>query len=165
MTRLRPLRRAQTSRSIRSHTHRAINETTMKEMAAIRGKSTERRGRKRERCVALRELAMEISETSLGSSQTLPLPHLSTLAARRFCCFSDTIFPAADKLSRPRSGSVVWRRGVRNAAASLYIPMSVRVSLAGSQGGSGQAFPPLDGSSYVGLWPATLELEAHCMHT
>ena len=44
---------------------------------------------------------MEISLTSLGSSQTLPLPHLRTLAARRFCNFSDTIFAAADKLSLP----------------------------------------------------------------
>ena len=38
-----------------------------------------------------RELAMEISFTSLGSSQILRLPHFSTDAARRFCSFRDTI--------------------------------------------------------------------------
>lgn len=42
-----------------------------------------------------RELAMEISLTSLGSSQTLPLPHLSTLAASRFCSLRETIAAAA----------------------------------------------------------------------
>merc|ERR1719188_1311530 len=36
-----------------------------------------------------RELAMEISLASLGSSQILPLPHFFTEAARRFCNFSD----------------------------------------------------------------------------
>lgn len=36
---------------------------------------------------------MEISLASLGSSQTLPLPHFITLAASRFCSFSDTISP------------------------------------------------------------------------
>lgn len=49
--------------------------------------------KKQNRDSGLRELAMEISLHSLGSSQTLPLPHLSTLAASRFCSFSDTIFP------------------------------------------------------------------------
>ena len=39
-----------------------------------------------------REFAMEISLTSLGSSQTLPLPHLSTLEASRFCSLRETIF-------------------------------------------------------------------------
>jgi hypothetical protein len=38
----------------------------------------------------VRELAMLISLTSFGSSQTLRLPHLSTDAARRFCSSSDT---------------------------------------------------------------------------
>ena len=42
--------------------------------------------------LGVRELAMEISLTSLGSSQTFPLPHLRTLAASRFCSFRDTIF-------------------------------------------------------------------------
>jgi len=37
---------------------------------------------------------MEISLTSFGSSQTFPLPHLSTLAERRFCSLSETIFAA-----------------------------------------------------------------------
>lgn len=37
-----------------------------------------------------RELAREISLTSLGSSQILPFPHLSTEAASRFWSFSDT---------------------------------------------------------------------------
>jgi len=36
-------------------------------------------------------LAMEISLTSLGSSQTLRWPHFMTDAARRFCILSDTI--------------------------------------------------------------------------
>lgn len=39
-----------------------------------------------------RELAMEISAVSLGSSQTLRLPVLSTDAARRFCSRRFTIF-------------------------------------------------------------------------
>lgn len=39
---------------------------------------------------------MEISLTSLGSSQTLPRPHLRTLEASRFWSFSETIFLAAD---------------------------------------------------------------------
>ncbi|WVZ95231.1 hypothetical protein U9M48_041023, partial [Paspalum notatum var. saurae] len=33
------------------------------------------------------------------SSHTLPLPHLRTLAARRFCSFSVTIFSAGDRLT------------------------------------------------------------------
>ena len=73
----------------------------------------------------LRELAMEISLTSLGSSQTLPLPHLSTLEARRFCSLSDTIFSAAEGLSLPAGVGVcagagareMWRRRTRR----LYI--------------------------------------------
>lgn len=36
------------------------------------------------------ELAIEISDTSLGSSQILRLPVLSTAAASRFCSRSDT---------------------------------------------------------------------------
>ena len=41
-----------------------------------------------------RELAMEISLTSLGSSQTLRTPQSSTEAASRFCSFRDTMAPA-----------------------------------------------------------------------
>jgi hypothetical protein len=84
---------------------------------------------------------MEISLISLGSSQTLPLPHLSTHAASRLCTFSDTIFAAADQLSRLWSRCAVWwRKGeVRNAAVALYIDKHVRVSLAGS----GLKNPPL----------------------
>lgn len=41
----------------------------------------------------LLELAMEISLTSLGSSQTLRRPQLSTEAASRFCSLRDTILP------------------------------------------------------------------------
>ena len=44
-----------------------------------------------ERQKHLLELAIEISLTSLGSSQIFLLPQLSTEAARRFCSFSDTI--------------------------------------------------------------------------
>ena len=43
---------------------------------------------------SLLELAMEISLTSLGSSQTLPFPHLRTLEASRFWSLSDTIATA-----------------------------------------------------------------------
>ena len=39
----------------------------------------------------VRELAMEISLTSLGSSQIFRLPHFSTEAARRFWSFRETI--------------------------------------------------------------------------
>lgn len=39
----------------------------------------------------VRELAMEISLTSLGSSQTLPRPHLRTLEASLFWSLSETI--------------------------------------------------------------------------
>lgn len=45
-----------------------------------------------------REFAIRISVTSLGSSQTLRTPHLSTDAASRFCSFNDTM--AALALSR-----------------------------------------------------------------
>lgn len=40
----------------------------------------------------VRELAIEISLASFGSSQTFPFPQPSTLAASRFWIFSDTIF-------------------------------------------------------------------------
>lgn len=40
----------------------------------------------------IRELAMEMSLVSLGSSQTFPFPHFITEAASRFWGFSDTIF-------------------------------------------------------------------------
>ena len=45
----------------------------------------ERRGR------GSRELAMEMSFASLGSSHTLRSPQLSTDAASRFCSFKDTM--------------------------------------------------------------------------
>jgi len=47
--------------------------------------------REKERERYLRELAMEISLTSFGSSQTLPFPHFRTLAESRFWSFNDTI--------------------------------------------------------------------------
>ena len=47
--------------------------------------------------VVLREFAMEISETSFGSSHTLPFPHLSTLAASRFWSFKDTMVSAGEE--------------------------------------------------------------------
>lgn len=40
----------------------------------------------------LRELAMEMSLLSLGSSHTFPFPHFITEAASRFWGFSETIF-------------------------------------------------------------------------
>ena len=56
-------------------------------------KMNTQRERVRER-ESLLELAMEISLTSLGSSQTLPFPHLRTLEASRFWSLSDTIATA-----------------------------------------------------------------------
>lgn len=59
-----------------------------------RGRTGRRRDKKvKEVWRSSRELAMEISLVSLGSSQTFPRPHFSTLAASRFCSFSDTISP------------------------------------------------------------------------
>ncbi len=49
---------------------------------------------------AAREFAIDISLTSLGSSQTLRRPHCSTDAANRFCSLSDTIAPAECVLRR-----------------------------------------------------------------
>ena len=49
---------------------------------------------------AAREFAIDISLTSLGSSQTLRRPHCSTDAASRFCSLSDTIAPAECVLRR-----------------------------------------------------------------
>ena len=43
-----------------------------------------------------RELAIEISLTSLGSSQIFRLPHFRTDDARRFCSSSDTPIFAED---------------------------------------------------------------------
>lgn len=59
----------------------------------------------------LRELAIEISLDSLGSSHTFPLPHLRTLAASRFCSFSDTIAPLRQGLSMRgrRAARVSWK--------------------------------------------------------
>lgn len=67
----------------------------------------------------VRELAMEISLTSLGSSQTLPLPHLRTLAASRFWSFRDTI---SLSLSLSLSGGM----GERNEEARCISLASVR---------------------------------------
>ena len=57
------------------------------------GEGEGEREREKER-ESLLELAMEISLTSLGSSQTLPFPHLRTLEASRFWSLSDTIATA-----------------------------------------------------------------------
>ena len=58
----------------------------------------------------LLELAIEISLTSLGSSQTFPFPHLRTLEASLFWSFRETI--VAFLRSVPRSPStVLWGRG------------------------------------------------------
>lgn len=51
-------------------------------------------------CQSVRELAIEISLTSLGSSQTLRRPHFNTEAANRFCSFKDTIFPGDQSVGR-----------------------------------------------------------------
>lgn len=53
---------------------------------------------------------MEISLPSLGSSQTLPLPHLRTLAASRFWSFNETIFDFV-KLRTKEKWTVVGRGG------------------------------------------------------
>lgn len=47
-----------------------------------------------------RELAIEMSLTSLGSSQTLRRPHFNTEAANRFCSFKDTILPGDRSVGR-----------------------------------------------------------------
>jgi hypothetical protein len=51
----------------------------------------------------LRELAIEISVLSLGSSHTFRFPHLSTLAASRFCSFKETIFLQIEQPHSTRS--------------------------------------------------------------
>ena len=50
-----------------------------------------------------RELAMEMSLTSFGSSQILRFPHLSTEAARRFWSLRETMVVVEDPAG---SGSV-----------------------------------------------------------
>ena len=52
---------------------------------------------------------MEISLTSFGSSQILPLPHFSTEAARRFCSRSET--PIATRSARPEHRYVTSSAG------------------------------------------------------
>jgi hypothetical protein len=74
-------------------------------------------------CVYVREFALWISLTSLGSNQTLRLPHLSTEAARRFCNLRDTMTNATTcthetskgtqrrkgSVSKPAAAGVGWR--------------------------------------------------------
>ena len=49
----------------------------------------------------VRLFAMEMSATSLGSSQTFRRPHLSTDAASRFCSLSDTMAAPACRTAEP----------------------------------------------------------------
>ena len=44
-----------------------------------------------------RELAIEISLVSFGSSQTLPRPHLRTDDASRFCSLRDTMIATVER--------------------------------------------------------------------
>jgi len=63
---------------------------------------------------------MEISLTSLGSSQTFPLPHLRTLAARRFCSFSETIFAAECWWCQPYHGRTEKRKDLKSLGFEYY---------------------------------------------
>lgn len=69
------------------------------------------------------ELAIEISLTSLGSSQTLRRPHFRTEAASRFCSFSETMLtpPCVSKHLRER-GSNIASAGPYGAAEAASAP-------------------------------------------
>ena len=54
--------------------------------------NAKKKGMKKKKKKHIRELAMEMSWLSLGSSHTLPFPHFITEAASRFWIFRDTIF-------------------------------------------------------------------------
>jgi len=71
----------------------------------------------------IRELAMEISFPSFGSSQTLPRPHLRMLAASRFWSFNDTISapslfhsPLCESVEAARNSEKAERDGVYTPA-------------------------------------------------
>lgn len=66
---------------------------------------------------------MEISLTSLGSSQTLPFPHLSTLADRRFWSLSDTIL--SPRLSLSVSLGRLFSKGLASAAGKAIYSMRI----------------------------------------
>ena len=102
------------------------------------------------RCPAggARELAMEISLTSLGSSQTLRTPQVSTLAASLFCSLSDTM-PGCPSLPSGRAGQAAQSRngaagsracracGLRRDLSALALSRAaVRAREAGSAGRS-----------------------------
>jgi hypothetical protein len=59
---------------------------------------------------------MEISLTSLGSSQTLRKPHFRTEAASRFCSFRDTILPRLRRAER----ATVTEKGAVTVALHAY---------------------------------------------
>lgn len=65
------------------------------------------------------ELAMEMSLTSLGSSQTLRRPHFSTLAARRFCSLSETMVARGPSQTMPAWWGPAKRGPLGGAAAGL----------------------------------------------
>lgn len=70
-----------------------------------------------------RELAMEISVTSLGSSQTLRSPQLSTEAASRFCNLNDTmaarLFLMQEERLSPNVSAVLRLGLLETVAASM----------------------------------------------
>jgi len=64
-----------------------------------------------------RELAIEISFISFGSSHTFLAPHLRTLAANRFCDLRDTmllIWSQFDKTKKAKTTSVRKVKQIRN---------------------------------------------------
>ena len=63
---------------------------------------------RRARGRGVREFAIEISLTSFGSSQILPLPHFSTEAARRFCSRRETPMPEDPAYGGWRCGDELW---------------------------------------------------------
>jgi hypothetical protein len=92
-------------------------------MAALRGKSTERKAKVR----GLTGVGHRDLGDFIGVEPDLALAALEHARGEALLLLQRHHLPdAADKLSRLRSGCVVWRRkgGVRNAAASLYIPIA-----------------------------------------
>ena len=83
----------------------------------------------------VRELAMEISLTSLGSSQTLPRPHLRTLEASLFWSLSETIvgvlppsFPFLSATAVGREAKLLWMTRFYISLAFAVLEFRPRVS-------------------------------------
>ena len=83
-------------RANESHDTEAKNKGKIESQQAIGESQSTKKGKTKEN---KRLLAVLISDVSLGSIQTLRLPHLSTAAARRFCTESSVI-PAQNDVKR-----------------------------------------------------------------